>query len=553
MNRTQFEARKASFVALIKNVCDLAEKRISAIDDRIMKHREALMASEDTQFIERMGEKIKKEEEKRERAVENLRNVNLIRMELSALPTEWQHDCDPGSQFKPWIWLTVARDDLTKWSYPKVWDERYDYDKRMMARPSYFFKKKFPIEWEVLGITKDMGQSFMELYGEACARERGYSHRIVHGDDLVEVYNNDKLHSSCMSNTRYIFAYRDNPETVGLLVVSNKKKEDIARALIWETDQGVTVVDRIYPNDTPALSYIYTICDGNGWDYRVSQSFSGNDTSLVWTNRKDEGYTVRMHLDDKFPYMDSFCYVDEDRDDVDDNGRNILYDRFTRPYRRRQMTCQYGSNPWYPRVECYSCDEMFDQDETTDIDGEETWICGSCLEEYYEQYEGDWYHSDEMCTTWDDDRVPTELATYSSFYDAYVLDSEMLTIRRPSDVNWRQYTTCIVSENDDCELVDLYDQFGSNTHSCALEEDCQEVRLKSGKMVYVFESHAIETDDGEWILENDSIETHDGCIYAKWECLPLSDGYYTFEDAQEVIEQPGPGGKWCMGRLLAWG
>lgn len=68
---------------------------------------------------------------------------------------------------------------------------------------------------------------------------------ILKGRDIETAYYNGLGDTSCMTGccAEFTRVYTDNPDKVGLLTLKN-----YSRALIWKTDEGRTLIDRIYPN-----------------------------------------------------------------------------------------------------------------------------------------------------------------------------------------------------------------------------------------------------------------------------------------------------------------
>ena len=91
-----------------------------------------------------------------------------------------------------------------------------------------------------------MSDAWCRLMGEATAlayRKPGTEkYRIVTGTELRTVYS--QIHS-CMSKNIKNKLYAENPERARLFV-RYEKGEPVARAILWTTDDGITILERCY-------------------------------------------------------------------------------------------------------------------------------------------------------------------------------------------------------------------------------------------------------------------------------------------------------------------
>ena len=121
--------------------------------------------------------------------------------------------------------------------------------------------------------------------------------KILRGEKLLEAYKNDHGVSTCMtgpSKTPYIMLYVENPKNVGLLVTPT------ARALIWKSDQGKTLIDRVY-------------CSGYT-DYELYRKYAKQNNCVLLdehiNKRNPKGFTVTLNKarNNQFPYCDILCH-----------------------------------------------------------------------------------------------------------------------------------------------------------------------------------------------------------------------------------------------------
>lgn len=134
-----------------------------------------------------------------------------------------------------------------------------------------------------------------------------YQFKIVQGQDLLDVYR-EKYFGSCMHSSPGPRLYRDNPDNVKMLTARDDDGELVARALVWHTDEGYTVLDRIYPSDggihTKAMRQ-YAI--KHGWYYKEKD---GVGFPVLHPITGEPGrFTVTLHDTGYYPYMDTFLHV----------------------------------------------------------------------------------------------------------------------------------------------------------------------------------------------------------------------------------------------------
>lgn len=129
---------------------------------------------------------------------------------------------------------------------------------------------------------------------------------VVDGEDIRKAYlgsnyvSGGDLSSSCMSGSsaqEYLDIYVENPKQIKCLVLFDEKRKVMGRALIWNTDQGVKVMDRIYVCDNKYISLFKSYALENNFKNKDSGDFS------VSLDKYDFYY---------YPYMDTFQFLDKD-------------------------------------------------------------------------------------------------------------------------------------------------------------------------------------------------------------------------------------------------
>lgn len=125
---------------------------------------------------------------------------------------------------------------------------------------------------------------------------------VVKGEDIKTWYHEDKyeprsgtLSNSCMRYDRcqdYFNIYINNG--VEMLILKNEQEKLIGRALLWETNEG-KYMDRVYGKDHIQILFKKWATD-NGYDLRF-------DLCSKVTK------SVKVNLQDNFPYMDTFKFM----------------------------------------------------------------------------------------------------------------------------------------------------------------------------------------------------------------------------------------------------
>jgi len=115
-------------------------------------------------------------------------------------------------------------------------------------------------------------------------------------------------HSSCED---FFGIYVNNPDKCKMLIAANDNGI-IGRALLWITDCGTKLMDRIYGNEI-TISAFKKWALNNGYMHKLKQSYS-NDTDWVTSTGEIVSETYDITLDNSsneyYPYMDTFKYAD---------------------------------------------------------------------------------------------------------------------------------------------------------------------------------------------------------------------------------------------------
>jgi hypothetical protein len=222
--------------------------------------------------------------------------------------------------------------------------------------------------------------------------------QIIKGDDIKYYYTNIASHS-CMTGAKsmYIDVYAENPDKVSLLTT-----KDYSRALLWNCDDGVVVLDRIYPAGSKSVDMIRKWAMEQGHVLRVVPDKVVKTFNNVQLS-DDKQHFVMLKKTAYFPYTDTFCYgtnVDSSKmllTNYHENCRFVLHS----PYGVYMNICQcdickskfiesnlnYHNNKQYCEVcfansffNCCRCSCIYNRDDGYLLNG--SLFCEKCYKKY---------------------------------------------------------------------------------------------------------------------------------------------------------------------------
>ncbi len=275
-------------------------------------------------------------------------------------------------QQHPWFWRAVTEsiEDPRKVSFATSMLDVDNNSRRRFCSVSKFLKGKAR-EYGA-DFTDEEANRIGELVGNHFPDTYDYTFKVVNGG-VEDAYNSDEgnAFSSCMQGCSYVRWYDDNPDKVGIVKIMQGPRY-VGRALIWNTDQGVTVVDRVYPsNNGPHTNALHAWCEKNGYDYKTRQSSCPGYFKSARTD-----YTVMMSKwpsNGYFPYIDTFAYTN---DDPKDEGPIKL-----KCNGEGQYTFQSTGGGYDGGVRCCQCGRIVDEDDANYADGD--YYCDDCFGENF--------------------------------------------------------------------------------------------------------------------------------------------------------------------------
>lgn len=131
-----------------------------------------------------------------------------------------------------------------------------------------------------------------------------YTFELVDGEALWHTYRDGP--QSCMKGKKsQSMLYWSNPDKVKILRIYDQGKFT-GRALVWLTDQGETVMDRVYPGNGTLAYAARAYAKSQGWNYKTFDSV-GED----FAEKKPYTVTLKHVTNRRLPYLDSFSRLVE--------------------------------------------------------------------------------------------------------------------------------------------------------------------------------------------------------------------------------------------------
>ena len=216
-----------------------------------------------------------------------------------------------------------------------------------------------------MNLTDEFIDKFSEMLGGLHGDDE-YWFEFKSGHDIISTYREAHF-GSCMYRSSAIDVYARTDNLQIMRILANDKL--VGRALVWKTECGRTVLDRVYPSD--GGSHIDAAMDyarQRGWVYKVHHSIGGrlNESGT---------FTVRIPEADEYPYMDTFMYTDGPYDGV------VRLNNSEGDY---ELTSTDGRAPWSGDLmycEYMGCD--YPTDEMTWVASVDMFVSHDGIERYF--------------------------------------------------------------------------------------------------------------------------------------------------------------------------
>lgn len=256
-----------------------------------------------------------------------------------------------------------------------------------------------------------------KLYGE------DLKYDIVKGEDIRYWYSGRRylgrgsLSNSCMRYDHcqyYLDIYVQNPEVCKLVILTEKGKLR-ARALLWDTDEGL-YLDRIYSSDESDVNLLtsWLTAELGSKKFLDFRNIKASSTSYVEVLPKNN---LKVKVDnfnfDSYPYLDSLKFLILEQDSEknvknayltniapdDSSNRNLvilILESTGGMVESRNHVFSEKYQKWYHRDEAHYSDTKDDYLPDSEF--------------FYSRYHGDWIHEDD--------------SIYSPYIDDYIYREE---------------------------------------------------------------------------------------------------------------------------------
>lgn len=209
-------------------------------------------------------------------------------------------------------WLT--------WFLPNPSDEVYSY-RRVSIGVGRFINRIFPNEFTSAEVEDFVNKwkSISEVVPNfdiwsGSDIKRGYRSNNYHYTDT----NMNTLMNSCMNDQLDCIEMYEYCPDLRLLVLLNDENHILGRALVWKDYQNRTIMDRVYYVYDSDYHKFIKYAKQNGWYYKKrnisgGSSFIKGDKEMSLDTKVKVPNVFNMEKNyEKFPYMDTFYYAQDD-------------------------------------------------------------------------------------------------------------------------------------------------------------------------------------------------------------------------------------------------
>lgn len=277
--------------------------------------------------------------------------------------------------------LAYSQEEGGKVSYASKPEYKYDNVHRYKTTLGRYLRRQ-------LGITQDaLSDRYIErlsydVFGILIS-QNVVPITLAEGQELTDAYEHEVGGASCMTGScaKYTELYAENSEKVKLAIYSNGRR---ARALLWSTDEGKKVLDRIYPNEGSHVTAMQEWAAANGYVYRPYTGMGDNSLS------DGKRYHVTLKATDYCPYMDTFNHG---KYDEYDNTIILSNDSHFGGFVLERTD---GKPPWSCNCSCSLCGCSLSEDDASQDDSG-YYYCDDCWSETYSYCErcGDNYERED--------------------------------------------------------------------------------------------------------------------------------------------------------------
>ena len=268
-------------------------------------------------------------------------------------------------------YLAHSNDDARSVSYARKKDVKFLPERRTKTTLGRYIARNFPD----LKVKEDFLEQFVSKVMAELAPIDDKFH-LIKGWDIQSAYADEIGGDSCMtgSDSDKTELYAVNPDKVQMLVYDDGNGLT-GRCLVWKTDQGFTVTDRIYPNSGRHVAEYEKYIKQQGW-YRRENNSAPYGQQILGLENEDLTVTLKMPPSELWPYVDTFYRYS--RRDVDWGDSTITLHTLRGGSALHSTS---GSGPT-GGVCCCSCGDHVDEDDVRYSESGSAY-CESCYSDAY--------------------------------------------------------------------------------------------------------------------------------------------------------------------------
>jgi hypothetical protein len=185
-------------------------------------------------------------------------------------------------------------------SYARTVADRFNEKRRIKTTLGKYLSRKYSVYMDL------HCEKFIASIWAALADNYEPTIKILHGAALMSHYaslGRDNASKSCMTGASAwkIQLLEVNSNSVGLVIM-----DDELRALLWKTDDGAIVLDRIYPNGHWKIDMMKRWAAKQGYLTRVDNGLPKG--KIIQLSDGSSRSVTLKNFCDVYPYLDTFCF-----------------------------------------------------------------------------------------------------------------------------------------------------------------------------------------------------------------------------------------------------
>jgi hypothetical protein len=225
-------------------------------------------------------------------------------------------------------YLDISKKDKTKISY--ITNERFDkiltkypYDLNIMWKKGRYLSNVSKVLSKILidfDYQNNLNDFILKYKYELEKSELEF--KVINGKKLRKYYYSNNyqyeqgtLGNSCMrhySDQKYIKLYSKNKNIKMLILKYKNSNKILARSLLWETDNGYKIMDKVYYSLDKYVSGFNKWAKKNGYLIRENNNWNSCTRFIDKNGNKKELFlSVKLNrLNNSYPYVDTFKWID---------------------------------------------------------------------------------------------------------------------------------------------------------------------------------------------------------------------------------------------------